>query len=485
MKSNICYRKSPLLNFITQDQRDEIHYGALELLENSGVLIYHKDALKILYDAGAMIEDNLVRIPEYLVKTALQSVPSRIVMSNRKGERCMFLESTRSYFGTGSGCPYTIDAETGIRRATERKDIENASKLCDYLPNIDFVMSLGLIRHKYPEIGYILEFDAMVRSTEKPIVMSAYDGQNVMNIIEMARTVMGGADNLRKNMILAIYSESTPPLRHSEDALDKLLICAEHLVPVIHTIGIMSGASGPMTMAGSLIQGNAELLSALVIHQLKSPGAPFFYGGTITPFDMRTMVHPYGAPEFHMLSSALAEMGAYYKLPVFSTGGCSDAKSFDQQASAEAIYSLLLAALSGGNLVHDIGYIDSGLTSSLSQIMFSSEAIGLIKHIVEGIPFDAEAKALDTIRSVGPGGQYMGEEHTLNNFRKIFSPFYMTRETYDSWAIKGEKMLGQIIDDEVRKVLAEHVPVPLPLEIEKELDQMIKRFTTESGKVTK
>jgi trimethylamine---corrinoid protein Co-methyltransferase len=483
MKSDTCYRKSPSLSFLTQDQRDEIHFDALELLDSSGVLIYHEEALNLLYEAGAIVEGNLVRIPEHLVKAALQSVPSRIVMANRKGERCMFLESKRSYFGTGSGCPYTIDVETGIRRATERKDIENASKLCDYLPNIDFIMSLGLIRHHYPEIGYILEFDAMVRNTEKPIVMSAHDGKNTLNIIEMARTVMGGSDNLRKNMLLAIYSEATSPLRHSRDGLDKLLICAENMVPVIHTVGIMAGATGPMTMAGSLIQGNAELLSALVIHQLKRSGAPFFYGGTITPIDMRTMAHPYGAPEFHILSSALTEMGAYYKMPIFSTGGCSDAKSFDQQASAEAIYSLLLAALSGGNLVHDIGYIDSGLTSSLSQIAFSSEAIGLIQQIMGGIPFDAEAKALDTISSVGPGGQYIGELHTMNNFRKIYFPTYMTRDNYDTWIGKGEKTLGQVIDEEVRRVLIEHTPAPLPHETEKELDQMIKIFTDGSAKV--
>jgi trimethylamine---corrinoid protein Co-methyltransferase len=133
--------------------------------------------------------------------------------------------------------------------------------------------------------------------------------------------------------------------------------------------------------------------------------------------------------------------------------------------------------------VHDIGYIDSGLTSSLSQIAFSSEAIGLIQQIMGGIPFDAEAKALDTISSVGPGGQYIGELHTMNNFRKIYFPTYMTRDNYDTWIGKGEKTLGQVIDEEVRRVLIEHTPAPLPHETEKELDQMIKIFTDGSAKV--
>jgi trimethylamine--corrinoid protein Co-methyltransferase len=480
VKSNLLKRQTPVLKFLSNNQLEEIHHSALELLENTGVLVYHSNALNMLSSAGAIIEDNIARIPEGLVKKSLLSAPSRIVMANRRGERSLFLESSRSYFGTGSGCPYTIDPITGKRRPSERKDIENAAKICDYLPNIDFVMSSGLIRHSNPEIGYILEFDAMARNTTKPLVMSTHDGANTENIIKMAQTIMGGELGLRKHPLLAVYSESTSPLRHSEEGLGKLLVCADHWVPIIHTVGIMSGATGPMTLAGSLIQANAELLSALVIHQLRQPGAPFFYGGTITPIDMRTMAHPYGAPEFHILSSALTELGQYYKIPVFSTGGCSDAKSFDQQASAEGIYSLLLAALSGGNLVHDIGYIDSGLTSSLSQILFCNESIELIKHIVQGIPFSDEDKAMDTIASVGPGGNYVGELHTLNNFKRIFSPDLFTRNTFATWEKEGSKTLGQIIDEKVIRILNEHVAAPITAEITSELAILIKHFEKEA-----
>ena len=482
MQSNVLCRKAPVLKFLSTDQIKEIHCYALELLEETGVLVYHDEAMELLAEAGATIEGRIVRIPETLVKQALLTVPSRIVMANRKGERCMFLESTRSYFGTGSGCPYTIDPISGERRDTDKRDIANAARLCDALMGIDFVMSSGLVRHQHPAIGYIHEFDAMVRSTVKPIIISAFNGANVRNIIGMAQTVMGGSDELRKKPLMAVYSEATAPLRHSEDGLDKLLVCAEQWVPIIHTVGILSGATGPVTLAGSLIQGNAELLSALVIHQLKNPGAPFFYGGTITPMDMRTMVHPYGAPEFHVLSAALTEMGAYYKIPVFSTGGCSDAKSFDQQASAEAIYSLLMAALSGANLIHDIGYIDSGLTSSLPQMVFADETIGLIKHILRGIPFAPADKAMEAIINVGPGGHFMEEQHTYDNFKRIFSPGLSTRQPYDAWFKKGARNLGQVIEERVNEILLEHEPTPLSEGLSKELDSMIKGFEMEAGR---
>ena len=477
LRSNMLVQKTPNLKFLSNDQLELIHLKTLEVLEHTGVEILHKESLDLLYPAGAIIEGSLVRIPEFLVKRALSTAPSRIVMTNRDGERVMYLESSNSYFGTGSGCPYTIDAYSGLRRLTHKQDVANAAKVCDQLSNIDFVMSMGLARSEKPEVGYIHEFDAMVRNTKKPIIMSAFDGKNVANIIKMAEIVMGGPEELRKKPIMAVYSEATSPLRHDDDAIGKMLVCAENWVPIIHTIGLMAGATAPVTLAGALVQGNAELLSALVIHQLKKPGAPFLYGGTITAIDMKTMAHPYGAPEFHKLSSALTEMGSFYKLPVFSTGGCSDAKTFDQQASSEATYSLLLASLSGGNLIHDIGYIDSGLTSSLSQIVFSDEIIELIKHITNGIPTEEDDLALDAINRVGPGGHYLGDEHTVQNFRKIYSPKLFTRHSYSNWEKTGKQTLDQIVSDKVMKILKEHKVDQLNSITISSLDEAISEFT--------
>ena len=476
MKSNVSIQLTPSLCFLSHNQREDIHFGALELLENTGVQILHSEAISILREAGAIIDEKLVRIPEALLKRALSTTPSRVVMANRHGERKMFLEGKRSYFGTGSCCPYTIDPFSGQRRLAEKTDVANMAKLCDYLHNIDFVMSMNLVRHPSPEMGYIHEFDTMLRNTTKPIIVSAQNGDNVYNIIKMAQVTMGGSEDLRKKPMLAVYSESTSPLRHAEDAVSKLLICAEHRIPLIHTVGIMAGATAPITLAGAIVQANAELLSGLVIHQLKQPGAPFIYGGTITAIDMKTMAHPYGAPEFHVASAALTEMGEYYSLPVFSTGGCSDAKSFDEQAAAEAAYSLLLASLSGGNLIHDIGYIDSGLTSSLSQIVFSDEMIELIKHVTSGISFKEDDLALNIIHDVGPGGHFLAEKHTLDHFRKIYSPKLFTRHSYANWETSGKKSLSNIVNDEVVRILDNHIPDPIDKEIIAELDKLIVSF---------
>lgn len=481
MRSNFKVQQAPVLRFLTDDQIREIHQAGLEVLENTGVEVFHPEALELLKGAGALVSGNRVRIPEVLVKKAMATVPSRIVLAQRNGRRTLYLEGRRSYYGTGSCCPYFIDPFTLERRSSTKTDVANMAKLCDYLPHFDFTMSLGLVQDKYPEIGYIHEFDAMARNTTKSIIVSAQDGQNVRDIVEMASAIMGGYDELRRKMLLAVYTETTSPLRQAEDALDKTLACAELWIPVIHTVGQLAGATAPATLAGTLVQADAELMSALVIHQLKQPGAPFFYGGTITTIDMKTMAHLYGNPEFHILSAALTEMGNYFQMPVFSTGGCSDAKTFDAQAAAEGGYSIILESLAGGNLIHDIGYIDSGLTGSLSQVLFSNEMIGIAKHIVKGITYSEEDLALEAIDRVGPGGHYLADEHTVRHFREQFwFPTLMERRSYTQWEEAGRVTMEEKVNREVQRVLTEYTPEPLPEATSRTLDDLIKRFTAEA-----
>lgn len=466
----------PMLCFLTNYEREKIHLSTLEILENTGLEIKHQEALNLLKNAGAIVEENHVRFPENLIKEALHTAPSRVVLADRNGKRSLFLQEKNTYFGTGSCCPFTIDIFTDERRESNKKDVGNMAKISDYLPNIDFVMSMALVKHDHPEIGYPHEFEAMLTNTTKPIILSAADGKNVESIIYMAQIVAESkANNFKHNPFIAIYSESTSPLRHAEDALSKLLVCAKNKIPVIHTVGIMGGATAPATKAGALVQANAELLSALVIHQLKNPGAPFLYGGTITMLDMKTMAHPYGAPEFHQLSSALTEMGEFYNMPVFSTGGCSDAKSFDQQAAAESIYSLLLAALSGGNLIHDVGYIDSGLTSSAEQLIFSDEAIALIKHITQGFNVSNNDLALDIINRVGPGGNFLAEKHTLDNFRNHFMPKLFERKSYNQWQNEGSKVLGSKVKEKAKEIIKNHKPEPIIKDKLEELRKYIEK----------
>lgn len=476
LEAGICKRETPVLRYLTDDQMGRVHFMSLEVLERIGVRVLHPEALDMLRDAGAWVSGDRVKIPEFLVKKALGSAPSRVVLADRQGRRRFYLEGRRAYFGTGSCCPYFIDPFSGLRRESTKQDTGDAAKMVDALCNLDFAMSLALVRASDPALGYLHEFDAMVRNTIKPIIVSCADGKNAQTIIEMASIVAGGTDCLKEASFLAVYSEITSPLIHSRDGLEKVFACADSQIPIVYTVGMLAGATGPVTIEGALVQANAEVLSGLVIHQLRRPGAPFIYGGTITPMDMKTMIHPYGAPEFHVFSALFAELGSrYYHLPVFSTGGCSDSKTFDEQAAAEATYSLVLATLSGGNLIHDIGYLDGGLTGCLSMLVLADEVIEAIKHMIVSVDTDYSALPLDLIADVGPGGHYLDKEHTLQNFRRIFVPQRFDRGSYRLWQEHGSKSLSERLEDEVRRTLGDHEVPPLPEEVSRALDEVIER----------
>ena len=471
MQSNFQTYETPLFRVLSDDQIYEIHLASLEILERTGVMVFEKEALTLLRDAGARIEkDERVRIPSYLVENALRTAPKRVTLCGRDGSRKVLLEGNKSYFGVGSDCPNIMDSFTGERRQMTKQDVAITALLCDFLPNIDFHMSLGLVSDVSWKIYDKQQFEAMILNTTKPIVFTAIDRDGMAGIIKMSSLVAGSEENLKKNPFICLYAEPVSPLKHVDTATRKLLYAAEKEIPVIYTPCPMSGATSPATMAGTLAQGNAECLSGLVIHQLKNPGAPFITGGVVSIMDMKSLILSYGAPELHLLSAALTDITHYYGLPMFGTAGCSDAKVMDQQAAAEASISILMAALSGANLVHDVGFLEYALTGSYEMIVFSDEIIGMVKRILRGIKVSPETIALDIIDKVGPGGNFVGEKHTVENYRnQQWFPYLLDRQSYEDWVSEGKKTMGDRITEEVKKILAKHKPVPLPEKLKTEI----------------
>lgn len=262
---------------------------------------------------------------------------------------------------------------------------------------------------------------------------------------------------------------------HPDSSLKKLLFAAEKGIPVIYTPAPMAGATAPVTLAGTIVIGNAELLSGLVIAQLKKQGTPFIYGGVFTIIDMSTSNISYSAPEFYLLNMAMAEMARYYKLPVFSTAGCSDSKTLDQQAGIEAGISCLISALKGANLIHDVGYLNSGLTASYEMLVMSDEIISMVKRITKGIRIDRENLALDLIDRVGPGGNFLSTEHTLNHFRKeLWFPTLMDRSTYQEWEKRGSQSLGHRCREKTECILKTHLVEPLEEVTRRRIEEILQ-----------
>jgi len=475
IRSNFKVNMTPQFRVLSDDQIEEIHLATLEVLRRTGVVVKEPEGRELLKKAGCWVDGERVRIPAHLIEWAVRMTPPRVVLCDRNGGPAMFLERNKVYYGTGSDTPNVVDPYSGERRPARLADIENISKVVDFLPNISFLMCMGIASDVNGAISDIYHFAAMVNNTTKPIVFTAWDLNNLKDIIAMAEAVAGGAEALQRNPFLALYTEPISPLQHAVEAAQKLLWMAEKGLPVVYTPGLMTGASGPVTAAGGLVQGNAELLSGFLMAQLKREGTPLIYGGGVLAIDMRTALMSYASPEWMLNTCALTDMARYYRLPMFHFAGCTDAKTFDQQAALEGSLWMVLAALSGGNLVHDVGYIDNGLTASFQMLVTMDEVAGLVKRIMGGIEVSDETMAIDVIDEVGPAGHFLSTDHTYRHFKENWFPKLFDRSTYETWRVNGGLTLGERAAARAREILETHQPALLSEDVKAELQSIIER----------
>ena len=476
--NDFLIKRRPQLQLLSSDQIYQIHLSSLEILERTGVKVLLPEAVNLLREAGADVTaKNRVRIPSFLVEEALSFTPHRITISDRNGKPAMFLEDHNTYYGTGTDTKFTLDSYSGERRNSKGEDIEKAALICDYLPNIDFVGSMGGV--SVNEINPILSdrqnFIRILFNTAKPILFTSWSLAGLSDIYDMVVAVRGSAENFRRNPFIIHYAEPTTPLKHAQEPLQELLFCAEKGIPIVYVSAPVTGGTAPVTLAGALALSNAEFLSGLVIAQLKHKGAPIIYGGLAGPLDMHTTVNLYAGPEVYLNHIAIKEMASYYGLPDFNTGGCTDAKILDQQAAIEATFSLLQAGLAGSSLLHDVGYIESGLTASWELIVMADEIIDEIKHFLKGIEVNQETLAVDVIDKVGPEGNFLAEEHTLRHFREIWYSKLINRDIYENWVRDGSKPLGKVLNEKVKWILENHKPEPLSEEVKGKIKEILER----------
>jgi trimethylamine--corrinoid protein Co-methyltransferase len=465
---------APQFALLSESQLEDLHGGALELLRRTGIRFHHSEALEMLREAGAFVSDgNLVRFPARLVEDAVASVPGRVVMCDRDGEPAMYLEGCKTFFGTGSDCLNFLDYETGEHRKFLTADIINGYRLGDALPKIDFVMSIGLPVDVEPSLTYDVQMALMLEHTTKPIVFVTNDRASCLRAIEMAAAVAGGHEALRAQQHILLYSEPSSPLQQSETAVDKLLLMAEYELPVVHSPGPLMGGTAPITMASGLVMSVAEILSGIVVHQLRRPGAPFVFGAGLHHMDMKAAQICYASPEFQLTKTAIAELGRWYGIPTWGYAGCSDAKVMDEQAALEALLSVIMARFSGANLIHDVGYMESGLTGSYEMIVLTDELIAMTDHLMKGIEVSDETMMLDELDTIGPGGHFLDTKQTLSRFRDFWYPSLLSRSIRPGWLAEGATTLGQRLNTRVKEIIREHRVKPLESEKKRRLQEIL------------
>lgn len=482
MRSAQVAQITPSFRVLSECQLDDIHDASVEILSRTGVRVYSEEAIGLFRRAGAFVDDgNLVRVPARLIDWAVRCAPHSITIFNQRAEAAMHLGRRRTYFGTGSDTLNVIDPVSGERRPAVLADVADFARVCDALAHVDFVMSMGVASDLDQALAELHHFYAMVSNTVKPVVYTATTIHAAKRIVEMAEVIAGGRDAFRQRPFGVLYIEPISPLSFAPEPMAKLLFAAEQGIPSVFMSGMMSGATGPVTLAGSLALANAESLGGVLIAQLKREGAPVISGGGILTTDMATGGPSYGAPEFMLSAAAIAEVARHYGLPSWGYAGCSDAKVFDEQAAADAAQWVLMSALAGSNLVHDVGYLESGLTSSFEMLVFCDEMIGKTKHILRGIHVDEDALALEAVNRVGPGGQFLGDEHTVKHFRSNWFPMLEDRTSYGDWVESGRRPMRDRVNAKARRILAEHRPLCLDSDIDTALQRLLSKTTVKAG----
>ncbi len=471
---------TPRLEVLSRDEIYDIHLATLNVLEETGVRMLDPKALHMLSDAGANVDlkTSLVRIPEHLLKDGIRKAPSRFTLYGRDANYKLRFQRGRTYFSSQGTSIFVLDFETGIRRKATIKDLKSFYILTDALENIDHA-SLVVWPSDVPEnVAHAYALLEGFRNTTKTLDTYNYGERMTMDGIEMARIIAGGEEELRKSPRLLGFVNPVSPLEHSKEMTEGLRVLAEHKQPTLIAPEAQAGSTAPVTLAGLLVQQNAEVLSGILVSEVTQPGAPVLYGTVSCITDMRTGNIALGAIETGLINIATAQIAEYYGLPSRGTGGVTNSKTPDIQAGFEKGLTLYMAAMAGINFIYDAaGLLEASRTASLEQMVIDNDLCGMVQRALHGIQVDEGTMAGEVISQVGPGRHYLSHKHTQEFFRsEHYLPKILDRGSWEIWEKAGSRELRSIAHETARKILDEHTVEPLDKTIDSELEDWVKKI---------
>ena len=472
-----------MLRLLSKGDVQSIHGASLQVLEEAGVMVKNQEALGLLKEAGCSVDGNLVRMPQGLVTESLEKMPSSFDLHSREGGTRDTVGGDNVIYNPGSAAIYFIDRETGEMRRAKARDLKELVWLTDALEHIH-AQSTAMVPADVPEgISDLYRLYVILKNSTKPIVTGAFTKEGLIDMKRMLEAVVGGPEELAAAPRAIFDCCPSSPLMWSDVTCQNLIDCAEHGIPAEIIPAPQMGATSPVSIAGTLVEANAEFLSGVVISQLAKAGAPVIYGGSPSAFDMRHCTARLGAVEAVMAACASAQIGKHYGVPTHGYLGLSDSKAVDGQSSFESGMGILLAAMAGVNIVSGPGMQASENCQSLEKLVIDNELCGTAYRLIEGITVDDTALATEIIAKVGPGGHFLAERHTRENLRKErFMPSdVLDRLSPDAWEKAGCKDTTQRAKEAVDRLLNEHAPEPLPEAAERELEKVFREILARHG----
>lgn len=468
------------LEILSKDDVETIHRGTVQVLTKMGIKVWEPRAFALFKDAGAEADPKtkMVRIPEGLLKETVRKAPSEFYMYGRDPRYRLRMGAKRVHFSSAGQTVKVHDLEGHVRDAL-LKDTEDVAKICDSCEFIHHV-SVGTTPKDVPdEVHGLHHIWANWRNSVKTTDGYNYGTELSGRTLEMLSILRGGKEEMMKTPTLLGYMNPVSPMQLSTELVEGAMIYSKFNQPMLYAPEALAGGTAPVTLAGLLVQQNAEVLSGIMVSQMVRPGAPVLYGTVSAALDMKTGTPALGGPEVGLINIATAQLARYYNLPCRGTGGNTDSKVNDVQSGFESATTLLMAALAGMNFIYDAaGSLETSLTMSLEKIVMDNELCGMVSRVLEGIDVSEDSLAIDDICKVGPSASHLGTGLTLKRFRsEHFIPALLDRRSRDSWLKDGGKDMQTRAREKTRAILKEHRPEPLDRTVSAEIERYLKSVT--------
>lgn len=460
---------------LTQTEIEKIHSISLKNLWEIGILVNDGKVLEILGDAECIVDKNtkIVKFPESLVERCIKTTPKSFKMGARSRENIIRVGEGVIQTRPMSGCHMILDLETGKCRQGVESDVAKCSLLVNELNNITYNGAIIYPSNEPPMVRDVHLLKTMLSNSLKHIQCQPFEEKNLKYMIDLCIAVAGSKENIMEYPLITLNTAPTSPLKYSKNEVEILKLASLYKIPVLQGSTPISGATGPVTLAGQLILIHTETLAGLTIQQIINPGTPILYGPRPNTMDMKTGVALWGSIEFGITGAAVVQLAHYLNIPTDLCGAGTDSKALDEQTGIEKSMNLMLAALSGSDVVSGLGFIETINTGSYEQLVIDDEIAGMMFRILKGIDLEEEKLAIDVIREVGFHSNFLSHKHTRKFFREEhFIPKIFDRRTRYNWDLAGSKDLAKIANDKAKSIL-EKAEIPyLSDDISKELDKI-------------
>jgi trimethylamine--corrinoid protein Co-methyltransferase len=450
---------------LSKSDMKHIHETVMRVYQEIGIQVSTKRGFDLFKNRGAKVSDHdqIVYISPAMFEDLIDRAPSEIVLYGREEKNNIFVGAKRVHFGSGGTAMNILDLETGEKRPSTLQDVQNVSKLLDKLDHVHFEVIPVFPNDLPTEKVDVNRFFAALQNTTKHVMGGTYTLEGTRNVIRMGEILAGSAEKLRREPFMSLITCVMSPLKIDETYGDFLMTVAEAGVPLAIPAEPIAGATSPVTLAGTVTNLCCETMAGILLAQLVTPGTPCLFGSVGTGADIRSMGYVSGSVEEGLINAATAQMAQFYGLPFYATAGQSDAKCLDTQAGWEGAITNLLVGMAGANFIHDaVGLLEFCMTASYEKYVIDNEIIGEVMRVLKGIEVNPETLALEVTRKVGPGRNFLSEDHTCEHMRREhFLPTVADRNDRDTWVRLGEKDTFQRAHEIALEILRTHKPRPL------------------------